>query len=151
MSRLLKSKKLWQTTPAPEVEQLSLMPAPVARSARAELVDAANRSRAKLSKKWRRGDPERHLFKSWPKDREEVLVLVGDEGEHGTLWLPGYMDGWHMEARDGGEFGGQKVIDQVKVHDIKLQPEKAEGLSESLKASLPRYVRVERLDQLRRP
>lgn len=147
MSKLFKSKPLWRTmeVPVDEPEQLTLMPAPTARSARAELLESEagrNGRRKKLN-----GYKEARFF-TWPKDGEEVLVLFDVDGD---LWLPGYMDGWHMEARDGGEFGGQKVVDQVKVRDVRLQPQKAVGLSASLVVSLPHYARVESLDHLRRP
>lgn len=143
MSRVFKAKQGWRTTPVPEdgPEQLSLVQVPTARSARAELLES---EAGKAGAKKKRMPNQAYL--SWPKDKEEVLVHLGED-----VWLSGYMDGWHIEARDGGEFGGQKVIDQVKVHDVRLQPEKAQGLSESLRVSLPRYARVERLDQLRRP
>lgn len=123
-----------------EPEQLTLMPAPVARSARAELIDAGS---SRAGRKKRRNGYEQARFFTWPKDREEVLVLFDEDGD---IWLPGYMDGWCTEARDAR--GG---VELIKVHSVRLQPEKAEGLSESLKASLPHYVKVERLDQLRRP
>jgi hypothetical protein len=108
-------------------EQMDLLPVPTAKSARAELTDHTARQGVKKKAK----DPAR--YDRWPNLGTETRVQVG---EH---WLPGVMG--TREPSASGEAQWR----------VQLRPEWAEGLSESLKASLPKVVHVRSLDELRRP
>lgn len=113
-----------KTTPS---EQMDLLPVFTAKSARAELTDHTVRQGVKKKAK----DPER--YDRWPSLGTEILVKVGGH------WLPGVMG-----TREPSPTGDAQWR-------VQLRPERAEGLSESLRASLPRVAHVRSLDELRRP
>lgn len=110
---------------SPPPNQLSLdFPAPSAKSARAELSDAASR---------RQGASGVELG-VWPKRGERVIAI------HQMYW------------RLTGEFLDHEYVESIDAHRgrVLLDADQA-GLSESLKASLPKVLAGVALSQLRRP
>lgn len=114
----------------PSPDQLGLaIPLPAARSARAELVDAAKGSGSRKKAQGGR-------WGSWPPLGEAVLVLVEVEGAE--VALEGSFQGFRADPIEGRNVG--------RVRLAQAQP----GLSASLAASLPREVGGVRLGQLRK-
>lgn len=114
----------------PSPDQLALaIPLTAARSARAELVDAAKGSGAR-----KKAQSER--WGSWPPLGEAVLVLLklGDV----EVALEGTFQGFAADPVEGCNVG--------RVRLAKEQP----GISASLSRSLPREVGGVRLGQLRK-
>lgn len=124
--------------PAPTAAQGQLalgISLPAARSARAELTDAAGKPGSRARKA--AGGP----FKAWPALGEAVVALVPIDGPGGRAEAPlaGQFMGCDYDAGTGSRTGRVRLYAE--------QP----GLSASLAASLPRQVAGVALGQLRRP
>lgn len=116
--------------------QLSLgIALPAARSARAELSDAAGKAGSRTKKA--AGGP----LKAWPALGEVVVALVPVDGSEGRVEaaLGGQFMGYDYDAGNGSRTGRVRLFAE--------QP----GLSASLAASLPRQIAGVALGQLRRP
>jgi hypothetical protein len=109
---------------------------PAARSARAELTDAAGKKPGSRARK-AAGGP----FKAWPALGDPVVALVPIDGPDGRVEasLAGQFMGCDYDAGTGSRTGRVRLAAE--------QP----GLSASLSASLPRQVAGVALGQLRRP
>jgi len=147
VSRVLKSKQSWRTTPVPEEgpEQLSLGLPTAAPGARAELKDSAGRQGASGAE-----------LRKWPEIGARVLVKHGgywtlggvlEEVEetllHGIGCLKPWMAGVECNCLEGWPL-------KVKRGRVRLDA-KQEGISPSLSASLPAVLSDVALSQLRRP
>lgn len=104
-------------------------------SARAELTDASMALRFKDDAS--SGCSEK--FDAWPPVGSDVVVRVPGSSLADGYWIAGVMG-----VKQPGPNG-------ETLRRVSLRPERMEGLSDSLKASLPKVVEISTLKELRRP
>lgn len=131
MSRVFKSKKSWETTPVLEVEQLSLGPATSAPNARAELRDSAGKQGASGAE-----------LREWPAIGSRVLV------RYEMYWT---LSGELLEIYESPEADWPTLGNARPKRGRVLLDTEQIGLTDSLRASLPRVLADVALSQLRRP